>query len=138
MSGMVSIFTVATILVTTVPDAEATQSEGVRISRDTVPVFFEHQVNESVQVLGWKAPTYPPKLKADRVEGLVVLEFIVDTAGKMEEKSIKVVRSTNPQFTAAVRSTLHTAQFAPATLNDKRVRQVVHQEFRFQLPRGDK
>ena len=116
-------------------EAGMIQKASLGTTRDTVPVFFEHQVTESVQVLGWKAPTYPPKLKADGVEGEVLLEFIVDTNGKMEPKSLKVVRATNAEFAAAVQRTVSSATFAPATLNNKRVRQVVHQEFRFDRPR---
>src|SRR5688572_23386945 len=78
---------------TSLASVRVTHRPNVLASRDTAPLFFEHQVTESVQILAWKPPTYPPKLKAERVEGVVLLEFIVDTAGRMEERSLKVVRS---------------------------------------------
>ena len=69
--------------------------------------------------------SYPTALLQARTRGRVVVEFVVDTLGKVEERSITVVTATNTAFADAARMGVARARFAPAVLNRRRVRQVV-------------
>ena len=80
------------------------------------------------------APVYPAALKARGVEGDVVVTFVVDTNGAVELPTLTVVRSTDSLFVSAVRAALPVVKFLPATINSKKVRQLVQQSFPFKLP----
>ncbi len=74
---------------------------------------------------------FPPSLFAAGTPGLVIAEFIVDTAGKIEDGTLGIVSSTDPLFTSAVRSALNSASYIPALKAGKPVRQLVQQPFQF-------
>lgn len=74
---------------------------------------------------------FPPPLFAAGVQGLVIAEFVVDTAGRVEDNTVGIVSSTDPLFTNAVRIALNGASYIPALRDGKPVRQVVQQPFQF-------
>ena len=82
---------------------------------------------------GSGAPGYPAALAQARVEGRVLAEFVVDTAGLVDVDSFHAVESTNPVFVEAVRAALSTLRYRPATIDGKPVRQIVQQPFVFSL-----
>jgi hypothetical protein len=79
------------------------------------------------------APIYPRELLAIGVEGLVQAIYVVDTIGRVDTTTIKVVRSNDPRFTASVRTALGQMRFSPAKRAGKAVRQLVEQKFRFRI-----
>jgi TonB family protein len=79
------------------------------------------------------APVYPPELEARRTEGQVMASYVVDTAGRVDTTTIKVLGSDHPRFTESVRTALAEARFRPATRGGHTVRQLVQQRFRFRL-----
>jgi hypothetical protein len=79
--------------------------------------------------------TFPPPLYAARVPGLVIAEFVVDSAGRIENGTLGIVSSTAPLFTYAVRVALEGASYVPAVKDGRRVRQLVQQRFQFDLGR---
>lgn len=74
---------------------------------------------------------FPPSLFAAGVQGLVIAEFVVDTAGRVEDGTVGIVSSTDALFTSAVRVALNTASYVPALKAGKPVRQLVQQPFQF-------
>ena len=78
-------------------------------------------------------PTYPATLKAQGVSGLVVVRFVVDTAGRVDMRTFRVLSSDDTAFTRAVRATVARAEFLPALLDGRKVRQVVEQPFTFKV-----
>jgi len=74
---------------------------------------------------------YPAALFAARVNGTVIAEFVVDTAGHVEDGSFAIVSSTDPLFSEAVRQAVQGATYTPAIRRGTRVRQVVQQPFDF-------
>ena len=74
---------------------------------------------------------FPPPLFAAGVQGLVIAEFVVDTAGRVEDGTVGIVSSTDPLFTNAVRVALNSASYVPAVKGGKPVRQLVQQPFQF-------
>ncbi len=79
--------------------------------------------------------SYPPPLYAARVPGLVIAEFVVDSAGRIENGTLGIVSSTAPLFTSAVRVALEGASYVPAIKDGRRVRQLVQQRFQFDMGR---
>ena len=59
-------------------------------------------------------PGYPDGLRKQKVEGEVVVQFLVDEAGRVDASTMKVVRSPNEQFSLAVQRVLPQFRFAPA------------------------
>jgi TonB family protein len=74
---------------------------------------------------------YPPELFAKGVSGSVLAEFVVDTAGVIEQGTVAVVSSTDPLFSSAVLKSLANVHYIPAMKAGHAVRQVVHQPYRF-------
>jgi TonB family protein len=80
------------------------------------------------------AVAYPPELRAARASGVVIAEFVVDSSGSVEPGTFGVISSAEPRFTEAVRAAIEKASFIPASRQGKRVRQLVQQRVRFDVP----
>jgi TonB family protein len=99
----------------------------------SLTIYTSDQVDKPA-VLDARQPlevAYPPSLFAAGVRGSVLVEFVVDTAGKIEDDSFSVVSSTHPLFVEAVRVALEHASYTPAFKQGVAVRQVVQQPFQF-------
>jgi TonB family protein len=79
------------------------------------------------------APAYPVDLLTKKIEGMVLVRYVVDTTGFADATSFEVVRSTHPGFIAAVREALPYMRFSPAKIGSVRVRQLVEQPFTFKI-----
>lgn len=79
------------------------------------------------------APAYPPELQQAGIEGSATMRFVVDTGGQADTATIKVLAMTHAGFAAAVREALPHMRFRPALLADRRVRQLVEQQFKFRI-----
>ena len=98
-------------------------------------VFIESEVDRPVQRdPSSAAPEYPPFLEEERIEGAVVVQYVVDTTGAADSTSLVVSESTNPAFVESVRAALPRMRFQPAEFQGRRVRQLVRQEFKFVMP----
>jgi protein TonB len=90
-------------------------------------------VDSPVEVLASGPVPYPPLLRQSGVEGVVELEFVVDTSGRAEPRSVEVVRPARPEFEAAARRAVVESRFRPARLGGQAVRQRVRQRITFRL-----
>jgi TonB family protein len=100
-------------------------------------VYFEFQVEKQVQPIpGNHAPRYPDMLRTANVEGEVLAQFVVDTLGRPDTATFKVLKSTHDLFTAAVKSNLADMKFNPAQVGGRPVKQLVQMPFQFNLSRG--
>jgi protein TonB len=86
-----------------------------------------------IAVPGSPSPRYPATLRAAGIEGMALVQFIVDTTGRVELPSFVVLQSSHDLFAAAVRATLAELRFLPAEANGRRVRQLVQQPFVFAI-----
>jgi protein TonB len=80
-------------------------------------------------------PRYPDALKRDGVEGSFVVEFVVDSTGRVDEKTMSFPSTAHPMFLRAVRDALLHSRYFPAELAGMRVRQLVQQQFSFVIVR---
>lgn len=98
-------------------------------------VYTESQVDRpAMKQKGSAFPKYPESLKANQVEGEVLVRFVIDTSGTPILDSFKVIKSSNPAFSDAVKSALHDMQFSPAELKGKKVKQLFQGPFVFAKP----
>lgn len=96
--------------------------------------YFSFEVEKQVRVVpGAQPPHYPEALRAAGIQGEVLARFIVDTTGKADMQTFKVIRSTHPDFTFEVRSAVANMDFYPAILSGRKVRQLVQMPFDFCL-----
>lgn len=85
-------------------------------------VYAEALVDEKPSLLSAPPPPYPALLKQARVQGRVLLRAIVDTTGRIEPASIKILQSPNPGFDEPAREWLMKALFRPARARGQAVR----------------
>lgn len=78
---------------------------------------------------------YPPELLAERVSGLVIVEAVIDSTGRLEPGTFGVLSSPHPLFTRAVQEALQGAVFHAAQHAGRNVRQLVQLRFRFEPPK---
>ena len=98
--------------------------------------YFDFQVEKVVEwIAGSGAPVYPAELRSALIEGEVLAQFVVDTTGRIETESYKVVRQSHDLFGASVRTALPEMRFTPAEVGGRKVRQLVQQPFVFQMAR---
>ncbi len=91
------------------------------------------EVDEQVEVLSARRPGYPPALAAAGISGQVRLAFVVDTLGRCEPGSVRVVSSTHPGFERAAMDAVLGSAFRPARVRGMPVRQLVQQSVGFRL-----
>jgi periplasmic protein TonB len=98
--------------------------------------YFEFQVEKpAAQIPGGPQPRYPDILRSGGVEGEVLAQFVVDTTGRADMSSFKVLKSSHDLFTAAVRNVLPQMRFIAAEVGGRKVKQLVQQPFVFNLQR---
>ena len=109
-------------------------SEIVRLL-ESQRIFTADQVDERAVPLDSSEvhPTYPDSLYGAGVEGGVIVEFVVDTTGRVEEKTVGVVSASHPRFADAVLRAVPRSRFRPARRAGQPVRQLVQQPFRFRI-----
>ena len=95
--------------------------------------YMEFQVEKQVEKIGGDAPDYPQSLKDAGVEGEVLAQFVVGENGRYEGGSLKIMKSSNPAFTAAVKDALPRMRFSAAQIGGKKVSQLVQMPFQFHI-----
>ena len=96
--------------------------------------YFEFQVEKPVvPAPGSVAPRYPDMLRQAGVEGEVLAQFVVDTTGKAEAGSLKILKSSHDMFVQSVKNALPNMKFIPAEVGGRKVKQLVQQPFTFSI-----
>lgn len=96
--------------------------------------YFEFQVEKPVvSAPGSPGPSFPEMLKSTGVEGQVLAQFVVDTSGRADVSTFKVLKSDHQLFENAVKAALPRMRFLPAEVGGKKVKQLVQQPFQFSL-----
>lgn len=85
---------------------------------------------------GNPAPRYPAALQSAGVEGDFMVQFVVDSTGKVDPDHIEFPNEMHRLFVDAVRNALLRARFFPAQIAGKFVAQHAIQEFKFTLARN--
>jgi periplasmic protein TonB len=136
--------TVPTVIPTTIPPVNLTEhfdpkdytgigveggkADGVAPNPDAV--YADAAVEEHPEPLT-APPTYPEAMRMAGIQGRVMLEAIIDTLGRVEPGSVRIIRTPNVGFDGTVREWALRAQFRPARLHGRAVRALVHLPFDF-------
>jgi hypothetical protein len=96
--------------------------------------FLEFQVDRPVlPVKNQRGPRYPDDLRQSHISGCALVQFVVDENGMADTTTLRALRFSQIEFVHAVRDWLRTARFVPAELGGRKVRQLVHQPFNFDI-----
>ena len=117
------------------PDAPASRPAGVTeaVRVPSGAEFVRAADRPAKQLPGTGQLRYPDDMRRANREGEVIAQFVIGTDGLAELSSFKVVRSSDPAFTKAVREALPTMRFQPALVGGRAVRQLLEQPFTFGL-----
>lgn len=80
--------------------------------------------------------TYPEATRRRRIAGEALFEFVVDTSGRAEPRSVRMLYAAHNEFAMAARELVATARFRPARLSGEVVRCRVRLPVVFQFPQG--
>ena len=85
-------------------------------------VYAEALVEERPALLSAPAPVYPALLRHARIQGRVILPAVIDTTGRVEPASVRIMRSPHPAFDQPTKDWVLKALFRPARLRGRGVR----------------
>jgi hypothetical protein len=99
--------------------------------------FQQWDLDQPARRLSFPPFDYPRELRARRISGTAVVRMIVDTLGRVDEKSIDILEIPDSAFAMPVKRMMSNGVFIPARLDGKPVRSLVayHIELRPPPPR---
>ncbi|HYT71863.1 MAG TPA: energy transducer TonB [Gemmatimonadales bacterium] len=92
-------------------------------------------VEEPPALLAAPPPVYPELLRRAGIAGRVVVEAVIDTVGRAERPSVRVVASPNAGFDAPARDCVLRARFRPARVHGRAVRVLIQVPIDFRIVR---
>ncbi len=98
-------------------------------------VFLESVVEERPEVLSGPSLQYPDLLRQASIQGRVIVQAIIDTTGRAEPQSIKVIQSPNPGFDQPAKNYVLRALFRPARVHGRAVRVLINLPIDFKIKR---
>ncbi len=104
---------------------------------DFTQTFLEAAVDERPERLSGPYPRYPEMLRQAGIEGSVLLEFVIDTTGRVEVGSLKVLQSTNRAFEGPAKDVISRSLYRPGRVRGQAVRVLVSQQIGFTIQRDD-
>lgn len=102
-------------------------------SSDVSGVFVGAAVDEEPIRISSPPLEYPLAMQRAGIEGIVVLQAIVDTAGKVELGSVRVIQSDNVAFEGAAKRLVQRSIFRPGRVGGKPVRVLIQLPVEFRL-----
>lgn len=104
---------------------------------DFTQTFLETAVDERPERLSGPYPRYPEMLRQAGIEGIVLLEFVIDTSGHVEVETLKVLQSTNRAFEGPAKDVISRSLYRPGRVRGQAVRVLVSQQIGFTIQRND-
>jgi protein TonB len=98
-------------------------------------VFMESVVEERPEMLTRPPLQYPDLLRQAGVQGRVLVQAIIDTSGRAEPASVKVIQSPNPGFDQPAKQMILKSLFRPARVHGRAVRVLVNVPIDFTIKR---
>jgi periplasmic protein TonB len=90
-------------------------------------------VQEKPELLSHPPLVYPEMLKQAGIEGTVIVQAVVDSTGRIELSSIRIVESPNPGFDQSARSLVLKSLYRPARVYGRAVRVLIQQPIAFTI-----
>lgn len=110
--------------------ATAEENDSIYGTVDELPVF----PGGDQACANWVAKKlkYPPKCKKEKIEGFVIVQFVVEKNGKVS--NVKAIRSPHPDLAeAAVRTVEKMPKWTPGKVGGRAVRSKLNLPVRFRL-----
>lgn len=85
-------------------------------------VFLANQVDHPPVLLSTERAVRPAGVAATGSEVQVLMEAVIDTTGRAEPGSVRVVSTPAPQFAAPARTYVLSARFSPGRIGNQKVR----------------
>lgn len=128
----------------TAPGAEAYVSDSVKVVDgeyvahafpiDPEPrALLESQVERPVVTIRGSRVKYPDAMRSRGVTGCVLAQWVVDTTGRADTTSFRILKASHTEFAQAVRDALPAMRFTPAEVQGQKVRQLVQEPFDFSI-----
>jgi len=99
-------------------------------------VYMESIVEEKPTVLSGPQLLYPELLRQAGIQGRVLVQAVIDTTGRAEPGTVKVIQSPNPGFDQPARQYGLKALFRPARVHGRAVRVLINLPVDFRLTAG--
>jgi len=103
------------------------------VKKETSEVFMESSVEEPPEVLSGPTLRYPAWLREQGIQGRVVVQFIVDSLGRAEPSSIKVIETPNAGFDSTAAHYVRHARFKPGIVHGRPVRVLINLPIDFKV-----
>lgn len=108
----------------------------VAIVLATPPLAAQNAATEEPPVVianSCRPPVYPTMMRAAQMDGRVLLEFAVDSLGRVDPSSITTISSTHSQFEEAARRAVTTCRFQPGKINRQLARMTTRMPYNFTI-----
>jgi len=109
---------------------------GTAVGSDLSGPWSADRVEDAPVLLSAAPPVYPERLRRAGIEGRVVVEAVIDTMGRAERSSVRVVESAQLGFEGPARDYILRALFRPARVHGGPVRVLVRMPIDFRLRLG--
>ena len=114
---------------------DTTESIGSSPAPDLGGVYDPRVVEQQPELLSSPPPRYPELLRLAHVEGVVIVQAVVDTVGHVERSTLKVISSPHPALSASALECLSGAVFRPGRVEGRAVRVLVQVPVQFTISR---
>lgn len=98
-------------------------------------VYMESVVEEKPEILSGPQLPYPELLRQAGVQGRVVVQLILDTLGRAEPSSVKVIQTPDAGFDQVATNYVLHALFRPARVHGRAVRVLLNIPIDFKVKR---
>jgi len=98
-------------------------------------VFMESAVEERPEVLSGPSLMYPDLLRQAGIQGRVIVQAIIDTTGRAEPQTVKIIQSPNPGFDQSAKNYVLRALLRPARVRGRPVRVLLNMPIDFKINR---
>ena len=105
-------------------------------SVDASSLFRAATVDERPERLSGPPLQYPAALREAGISGFVVIEFVINTTGRVDPSSIRIVRSSNAAFEGPARDAIRESLFRPGRVRGMAVRVLVQLQMDFNFVAG--
>jgi len=110
-----------------------TEPVGSAPTGDPNAVYDPRVVEQTPELLSSPPPRYPEACRVDHVQGVVIVQGVVDTLGHMERNTLRVISSPHPALAASAIESLSGAVFRPGRVQGLAVRVLVQVPVQFTI-----
>ncbi len=105
-------------------------------SVDASRLFRAGTVDERPERLSGPPLQFPAALREAGIGGFVIIEFVIETTGRVDPSSIKIVRSSHAAFEGPAKDAIRESLFRPGRVRGMAVRVLVRQQIEFNFVVG--